>query len=134
MGVSGAATLEVEKALPNGDIYCGEFAGNAPHGRGKYLWADGCMYEGVWRRGKAAGKGKFSWPSGATYEGSSRAGGWMVSGHRKHGYGSKSYANGDFFEGQWRKNLQEGQGRDVWRNGNQYVGEWRSGVICGRGC
>ncbi|KAG0449752.1 hypothetical protein HPP92_027199 [Vanilla planifolia] len=132
MGVSGAATLEVEKALPNGDIYCGEFAGNAPHGRGKYLWADGCMYEGEWRRGKAAGKGKFSWPSGATYEGEFKSG-------RMDGFGTFIGADGETYRGSWNadrkhgKNLQEGQGRYVWRNGNQYVGEWRSGVICGRG-
>ncbi|PKA59533.1 Phosphatidylinositol 4-phosphate 5-kinase 1 [Apostasia shenzhenica] len=141
--------MEVEKILPNGDLYRGGFAGNSPHGRGKYLWKDGCMYEGDWRRGKAAGKGKFSWPSGATYEGEFKGGrmegfgtfigadgdtyrgAWIAD--RKHGYGSKSYANGDFYEGHWRRNHQEGQGRYVWRNGNQYIGEWRNGVISGRG-
>ncbi|WOL02811.1 phosphatidylinositol 4-phosphate 5-kinase 1-like [Canna indica] len=139
----------VEKLLPNGDMYTGGFVGNAPHGRGKYLWADGCMYEGEWRRGKAAGKGKFSWPSGATFEGEFRSGrmegfgtftgsegdtyrgSWVAD--RKHGYGCKWYANGDYYEGGWRRNLQEGRGRYVWRSGNQYAGEWRNGVICGRG-
>ncbi|CAL9183791.1 unnamed protein product [Musa hybrid cultivar] len=139
----------VEKALPNGDMYTGGFVGNAPHGRGKYLWADGCMYEGEWRRGKAAGKGKFSWPSGATFEGEFRSGrmegfgtftgsegdtyrGFWIA-DRKHGYGCKWYANSDYFEGGWRRNFQEGRGRYVWRSGNQYVGEWRNGVISGRG-
>lgn len=139
----------VEKVLPNGDLYTGGFAGNAPHGRGKYLWADGCMYEGEWRRGKASGKGRFSWPSGATYEGEFRSGRmegfgtfigadgntyhgqWVAD--RKQGFGSKSYANGDYYKGLWRRNVQEGHGRYVWRNGNQYVGEWRGGVINGRG-
>ncbi|CAL9757761.1 unnamed protein product [Musa acuminata subsp. burmannicoides] len=139
----------VEKVMPNGDLYTGGFAGSAPHGRGKYLWADGCMYEGDWRWGEAAGKGKFSWPSGATFEGEFRSGRmegfgtftgtdgdtyrgqWVAD--RKHGFGSKSYANGDYYEGMWRRNLQEGHGRYVWRNGNQYAGEWRGGVINGRG-
>ncbi|KAJ4733506.1 phosphatidylinositol- 4-phosphate 5-kinase 5 [Rhynchospora pubera] len=138
-----------EKTLPNGDVYCGAFSNGAPHGRGKYLWSDGCMYEGEWRRGKANGKGKFSWPSGATYEGEFRSGrmeghgiftgpdgttyrgSWM--GDRKHGQGCKVYANGDSYEGTWRRNLQDGQGRYTWRNGNQYVGEWKNGVISGRG-
>ncbi|RWW27240.1 hypothetical protein GW17_00008332 [Ensete ventricosum] len=147
--VDHSEAAAVEKVMPNGDLYTGGFAGTAPHGRGKYLWADGCMYEGEWRRGKAAGKGKFSWPSGATFEGEFRSGRmegfgtftgtdgdtyrgqWVAD--RKHGFGSKSYANGDYYEGMWRRNLQEGHGRYVWRNGNQYVGEWRGGVINGRG-
>ncbi|XP_020697233.1 phosphatidylinositol 4-phosphate 5-kinase 1-like isoform X1 [Dendrobium catenatum] len=146
---AGGVVVEVEKILQNGDIYFGEFTGNVPHGRGKYLWADGCMYEGEWRRGKATGKGKFSWPSGATFEGEFKGGrmegfgifvgadgdtycgSWIAD--RKHGSGSKSYANGDFYEGQWRRNIQDGHGRYVWRNGNQFIGEWRSGVISGRG-
>ena len=59
----------MENALPNGDLYMGSAMENVLHGLGKYLFIDGCMYEGEWRRGKAYGKGKFSWPSRATYEG-----------------------------------------------------------------
>ncbi|KAK8930704.1 Phosphatidylinositol 4-phosphate 5-kinase 2 [Platanthera zijinensis] len=147
--VAVGAAMEVKKVLQNGDIYFGGFAEIVPHGRGKYLWADGCIYEGEWRNGKAAGKGKFSWPSGATYEGDFKGGGMegygvfvgangetyhgLWTADRKHGYGKKSYANGDFYEGQWRRDFQEGQGRYVWGNGNQYIGEWRNGVISGEG-
>lgn len=53
--------------------------------------------------------------------------------YRRHGAGAKSYANGDYYEGQWRRNMQDGHGRYVWATGNQYVGEWRGGVISGRG-
>ncbi|XP_059630816.1 phosphatidylinositol 4-phosphate 5-kinase 2-like [Cornus florida] len=139
----------VEKSLPNGDLYTGNFSGNTPNGSGKYLWTDGCMYEGEWKRGKAHGKGKFSWPSGATYEGEFKSGRMEGSGtfigsdgdtyrgswssDRKHGYGQKRYANGDFYEGWWRRNLQDGHGRYAWKNGNEYIGEWRTGVINGRG-
>lgn len=127
----------------------GSFSGNVPNGSGKYLWKDGCMYEGKWKRGKASGKGKFSWPSGATYEGEFKSGrmeGFGIftgsdgdsyrgswSSDRKHGYGQKRYANGDYYEGWWKKNLQEGKGRYVWKNGNEYIGEWKNGVINGRG-
>ncbi|CAH2033577.1 unnamed protein product [Thlaspi arvense] len=147
--VTPTPLVDVEKPLPNGDLYLGSFSGGFPHGSGKYLWKDGCMYEGDWKRGKASGKGKFSWPSGATYEGEFRSGRmegfgtftgadgdtyrgtWVAD--RKHGHGQKRYANGDFYEGTWRRNLQDGRGRYVWRNGNQYTGEWRSGVISGKG-
>ncbi|XP_031498559.1 phosphatidylinositol 4-phosphate 5-kinase 1-like [Nymphaea colorata] len=139
----------VERILPNGDIYSGEFAGNVPHGVGKYLWSDGCMYEGEWRDGKTSGKGKFSWPSGATYEGEFKAGFMdgsgtftgaggdtyrgMWSDNQKSGFGRKTYANGDIYEGYWKRNLQEGKGRYVWKDGNEYDGEWRCGFICGKG-
>ncbi|KAK4800970.1 hypothetical protein SAY86_021457 [Trapa natans] len=144
-----ASGTSVEKVLANGDLYIGEFSGNAPHGSGKYLWSDGCMYEGEWRRGKASGKGKFSWPSGATYEGEFRSGriegsgaftgpdgdtyrgSWVAD--RKHGYGQKRYANGDFYEGHWKRNHHDGQGRYVWRDGNEYIGDWKNGAISGKG-
>ncbi|KAK4801425.1 hypothetical protein SAY86_021912 [Trapa natans] len=147
--ITGVSSSTVERSLPNGDLYIGSLAGNVPHGSGKYMWVDGCMYEGEWRKGKASGKGKFSWPSGATFDGEFKSGrmegmGTFVgpegdmysgswSGDRKHGYGQKRYANGDFYEGIWRRNLQDGHGRYVWRNGNEYVGEWRNGLISGRG-
>lgn len=146
---TAVSSSAAERPLPNGDLYIGSFWGNVPHGSGKYLWADGCIYEGDWRKGKASGKGKFSWPSGATFEGEFKSGrmegtGTFVgpegdmykgswSGDRKHGYGQKKYANGDFYEGLWRHNLQDGRGRYVWRNGNEYVGEWKNGLISGRG-
>ncbi|CAH2067758.1 unnamed protein product [Thlaspi arvense] len=147
--VTPTPPVDVEKPLPNGDLYMGTFSGGFPNGSGKYLWKDGCMYEGEWKRGKASGKGKFSWPSGATYEGEFKSGrmegfgtfigadgdtyrgSWVAD--RKHGHGQKRYANGDFYEGTWRRNLQDGRGRYVWMNGNQYTGEWRNGVICGKG-
>ncbi|KAL4350363.1 hypothetical protein HN51_031497 [Arachis hypogaea] len=148
LAVSGAGST-VEKILPNGDFYSGDFSGTVPHGSGKYLWTDGCMYEGEWKRGKASGKGKFSWPSGATYEGEFKSGrmeGFGVfvgsdgdtyrgswSSDRKHGFGLKRYANGDVYEGWWKRNLQDGHGRYVWKNGNMYTGEWRNGVITGKG-
>ncbi|KAI3718727.1 hypothetical protein L6452_19609 [Arctium lappa] len=56
---SGSPTTE--KHLPNGDLYIESFSGNVPHGSGKYLRFDGCMYEGDWKRGEASGKRKFSW-------------------------------------------------------------------------
>ncbi|KAG2713446.1 hypothetical protein I3843_04G168500 [Carya illinoinensis] len=142
-------TTSVEKVLLNGDLYIGTLFGKAPHGTGKYLWSDGCMYEGEWKKGKASGKGKFSWPTGATYEGEFRSG--RMEGHgtfigidgdtyrgswvadRKHGFGVKRYANGDVYEGSWKCNLQHGEGRYVWSDGNEYVGEWKNGYISGKG-
>ncbi|KDP20546.1 hypothetical protein JCGZ_04229 [Jatropha curcas] len=147
--LSETVVVVSEKVLPNGDIYTGTLTGSLPHGKGKYLWSDGCMYEGQWNRGRAYGKGKFSWPSGATYEGQfkdgrmegygtfigiegdSYKGQWLSD--RKHGFGEKRYANGDVYVGWWKFNLQHGEGKYRWSNGNEYAGEWRHGVIHGKG-
>ncbi|KAJ8449781.1 hypothetical protein Cgig2_001437 [Carnegiea gigantea] len=139
----------VEKFLPNGDYYMGQWFENCPHGHGKYLWIDGCMYVGEWFRGQSIGKGRFSWPSGAIYEGEFKSGymdgkgtytgpnGEMYRGfwvmNMKHGHGSMHYETGDCYEGEWRHGLQEGQGRYEWCNGNQYIGEWRNGMVNGPG-
>ncbi|ONK78419.1 uncharacterized protein A4U43_C02F18570 [Asparagus officinalis] len=139
----------IEKLLPNGDFYTGQWSNDLPNGTGKYLWTDGCMYEGEWQDGKPMGKGKFLWPSGATYEGDLKNGfmdgegtytgtcgatyhgSWSM--NLKQGHGKKSYANGDHYEGEWLAGQQDGYGRYIWKNGNEYVGHWKAGVIHGRG-
>ncbi|KAG0501141.1 hypothetical protein HPP92_001213 [Vanilla planifolia] len=139
-----------ERLLPNGDFYTGQLChAGLPHGCGKYLWTDGCMYEGEWRRGTTMGQGKFSWPCGATYEGEFKAGfmdgygtyigcsgdtykGTWSMNHR-HGHGRKSYSNGDYYDGEWCSGLPDGHGRYIWINGNEYSGQWRNGVIHGKG-
>ncbi|KAK1316766.1 Phosphatidylinositol 4-phosphate 5-kinase 4 [Acorus calamus] len=139
-----------ERLLHNGDFYTGQWsAADVPHGVGKYLWTDGCMYEGEWSHGRTTGKGKFSWPSGATYEGDFKSGfmdgfgtytgsagetyrgSWSM--NVKHGQGKKNYANGDSYEGEWARGAQDGHGLYVWRNGNEYSGRWRDGSIHGKG-
>ncbi|KAK7323290.1 hypothetical protein VNO77_26756 [Canavalia gladiata] len=143
------AVCQVEKILPNGDFYTGQWLDKFPHGQGKYLWTDGCMYVGEWHRGISIGKGRFSWPSGATYEGDFNSGymdgkgtyigssgdtykgSWLI--NSKHGQGTESYPNGDFYDGQWRKGLQHGHGRYQWKNGNHYMGQWKNGLFNGNG-
>ncbi|GMI90446.1 phosphatidylinositol-4-phosphate 5-kinase 6 [Hibiscus trionum] len=142
---SPGEVCNVEKDLPKGDFYTGQWSGNLPHGDGKYLWPDGCVYNGEWYKGKMMGKGKFSWPSGATYEGEFSSGymdgkgtytgfsgdtykgSWVM--NYKHGEGIQSYANGDYYEGQWRGGLQDGHGKYLWKNGNYYIGQWRNGLM-----
>ncbi|KAJ0796814.1 putative 1-phosphatidylinositol-4-phosphate 5-kinase [Helianthus annuus] len=142
--------VHVEKIFSNGDIYMGQWvAENCPHGSGKYLWADGCMYFGEWWKGRMNGRGKFSWPSGATYEGRFKncymdgegtftgslnhtyKGCWVM--NKKHGKGSMSYANGDHYEGDWRKGLYDGEGSYNWNSGNRYTGQWKKGKMSGNG-
>uniref|UniRef100_A0A803LT01 Phosphatidylinositol 4-phosphate 5-kinase n=2 Tax=Chenopodium quinoa TaxID=63459 RepID=A0A803LT01_CHEQI len=148
-GSENIEPVPVEKFLPNGDYYVGQWFEYCPHGHGKYLWTDGCIYVGEWFRGQAIGKGRFSWPSGAIYEGEFKSGymdgkgtytgpegeaykGFWVM-NMKHGYGVMTYENGDFYDGEWRHGVQEGQGKYQWSNGTCFVGEWKNGVISGPG-
>ena len=68
----------------NGE-YDGEWRGGKMHGRGKYVYPDGCTYEGDWSEDKKNGRGKYVWASGATYEGG-------YSEDKMHGRGVYTYA------------------------------------------
>ncbi|WOL01134.1 phosphatidylinositol 4-phosphate 5-kinase 1-like [Canna indica] len=144
-----AVEVAMEVVVPNEDMHTAALVAKTPHGRGKYLRTEGCLYDEERRREKTTGKGKFSWPSGEDFEGDLCSGrmegfealtgsdddaysdAWITD--PKNRYGCKSYANGDYYEGGWRDSHPDGHGRYVWQNGNQYVGEWRNGVISGHG-
>ncbi|QCE05452.1 phosphatidylinositol 4-phosphate 5-kinase 9 isoform X1 [Vigna unguiculata] len=138
-----------ELALPNGESYCGSLLGNIPEGQGKYVWSDGCVYDGEWRRGMRNGFGKIQWPSGAMYEGEFSGGyihgtgtyigpdnltyngRWRL--NLKHGLGYQVYPNGDIFEGSWIQGTPEGPGKYTWANGNVYLGNMKGGRMSGKG-
>jgi len=138
-----------EIVLPSGEHYSGSLLGNVPEGSGKYVWSDGCIYEGEWRRGMRHGNGTLIFPSGAAYEGEF-SGGYMHGqgtytwpGHvtykgrwrlnLKHGLGYQTYANGDVFEGAWIQGTPEGPGKYTWANGNVYLGNMKGGKMSGKG-
>ncbi|KAI4296247.1 hypothetical protein L6164_036220 [Bauhinia variegata] len=138
-----------EKSFLNGDAYIGKIKSVLPHGKGKYTWSDGTVYEGDWEEGKRTGKGLIVWPSGASYEGefsggylhghgtfktpdgSIYTGTWRMS--AQHGIGRKEYSNLDFYEGLWKEGIREGSGRYSWNNGDMFTGNWIRGKIEGRG-
>ncbi|KAH6823456.1 Phosphatidylinositol-4-phosphate 5-kinase family protein [Perilla frutescens var. hirtella] len=138
-----------EKILINGDAYLGAFEGTIPHGKGKYTWSDGTIYEGDWEEGKMSGKGKIRWPSQAMYDGdfsggylhgfgtfigsdgSMYRGSWKM--NSQHGIGRKQYPNADIYDGCWREGVREGSGRYAWSNDNIYLGNWKNGRMSGRG-
>ncbi|CAF2102399.1 BnaA05g28620D [Brassica napus] len=138
-----------ELSLPNGESYDGTLLGNVPEGSGKYLWSDGSVYVGEWRRGMRHGNGKMRWASGACYEGEfsggymhgtgtytdannlTYKGRWRL--NLKHGLGYQVYPNGDVFEGSWIQGLGEGPGKYTWGNGNIYLGDMKGGKMSGKG-
>lgn len=138
-----------ELSLPNGESYSGSLLGNVPEGQGKYVWSDGCVYDGEWRRGMRNGFGKIQWPSGVLYEGEfsggyihgtgsyngpecpTYKGRWRF--NLKHGLGYQVYPNGDIFEGSWIQGNPEGPGKYTWANGNVYLGNMKGGTMSGKG-
>ena len=135
--------------LANGECYSGSLLGSVPEGPGKYVWSDGCVYEGGWRRGMRNGNGKIRWSSGAAYEGEFSGGYMHGTGtytgpdnmtyngrwrlNLKHGLGYQNYPNGDVFEGSWIQGTPEGPGKYTWANGNVYLGNMKGGKMSGKG-
>ncbi|KAJ7976884.1 Phosphatidylinositol 4-phosphate 5-kinase [Quillaja saponaria] len=138
-----------ELLLPNRESYSGSLLGNVPEGNGKYVWSDGCLYDGGWRRGMRHGHGRILWPSGTAYEGEfsggyvngtgtytcsdnlTYKGRWRL--NLKHGLGYQVYPNGDIFEGSWIQGTPEGPGKYTWSNGNVYLGNMKGGKMSGKG-
>jgi hypothetical protein len=44
-----ASDKALTKVFANGDSYAGGWKDGLPHGEGRYTWADGSVYEGVWK-------------------------------------------------------------------------------------
>ena len=51
------------------------------HGKGKYYFQDGRIFEGDYLNGRKNGAGKFTWPNGKIFEGDFRDG-------KQHGVGT----------------------------------------------
>jgi len=47
--------------------------------------------------------------------------------------GTKTYANGDKYVGEFKDNKRHGQGTYIDTSGNKYVGEWKDGKKHGQG-
>ena len=43
------------------------------------------------------------------------------------GQGTKTWTNGDMYEGEFKDGKYDGQGTYTWSDGRKYVGEWNDG-------
>ena len=115
----------------SGEGVAGEYVGekNAAaqyEGRGKYMFADGDVYEGEWKAGKKEGRGIYLYANGDVYKGEYKA-------DKKEGPGILRWADGNVYEGEWRADEREGRGIYRWASGDVYDGEWKAGKKDGRG-
>ena len=49
------------------------------------------------------------------------------SGYFDNCFGSRTYAGGDKYEGEWKDDYRHGQGTYTYANGENYVGDWTTG-------
>ncbi len=54
-------------------------------------------------------------------------------GNARHGRGVHTCSNGDFYDGEWRRDLRHGQGLAVFTSGLRYEGAWRADKAHGAG-
>ena len=92
----------------SGEGVAGEYVGerNAAgqrEGRGKYVFADGDVYEGEWKANKQEGRGISRYASGGVYEGEFKA-------DKKEGQGTYLYASGDIEVGFYMADTRVGEG------------------------
>ena len=143
---------------------------NLRDGKGLYVFKGGARYEGAWRCGKKHGKGKFTYPDGSIYDGTFQfrvssidwlidwlivynevsqnqsinrwmtvlasgsifAGSWVND--KRFGYGVYCYQNGDTYLGQWKDGERSGYGYYVFKDSQaKHVGFWENGRRQGRG-
>lgn len=110
-----------------GNIYTGNFANGAHHGKGKLTYANGDLYDGYWVNNARSGKGKYTGKYGDYYDGD-----W-VSG-KKEGKGKYEYISGNTYEGDWVNDVIQGKGKLTYYNGNGYYnGNWVNGLRHGKG-
>jgi len=72
------------------------------------------------------GHGREVWADGAYYDGEFRNG-------QKHGHGAFVWVDGSKYDGQFLDNCMHGSGVYAWLDGRKYEGEWMSNQMHGRG-
>ncbi len=96
--------------MPDGTVYVGEFSESLPHGQGLMT---------------LAGEGGMSLTGRVTYEGTFNQG--------KIEYGTKTFADGGKYVGDFIDSLPDGQGVVTMAEGGGYAGEWKNGKFNGQG-
>jgi len=120
--------LEIDGGIYTGQLLMPTGVGKGiarPHGKGKYVFADGRKYEGEFKDGKMHGHGVFTC-AGHRYEGEFKD-------SYKNGYGAYTFPSGERHDGEWKDDLPNGQGVHTWPDGRNYSGDFRDGKMHGFG-
>ncbi|EKX52948.1 hypothetical protein GUITHDRAFT_54039, partial [Guillardia theta CCMP2712] len=132
---------------PSGDTYEGEWRGGLFSGIGMYHFANGSMFEGIFRL-DCPQSGIFRESDGKQYEVQLPCD--QLQGHHKlestdcmydgewnegrwDGFGRWAHAKMGAYVGQWSAGLFHGKGSYKYPDGEKYEGEWVSGKQHGKG-
>ena len=135
----------------NGDVYDGNWSEGSRHGQGKMTYANKDWYSGDWDKGMRHGEAislingeaimlwendepkieikwdTYTWDNGNHYEGY-----WK--GKHPHGEGKKTYADGEWREGEFEEGtFISGKGKIIYEGGDYYEGELKGSQRHGRG-
>ncbi|MEE1885930.1 MORN repeat-containing protein [Pedobacter flavus] len=124
---NGKASGKGKMIYNDGRVLDGIFQNNLPNGKGKMILASGkVVYEGDYLNGQPNGKGKFWYENGNVYEGD------FVKG-LKQGKGVYIFKNGSIYEGDFNYNNMEGMGKMKYINNMIYEGPFKNGYENGFG-
>ena len=138
--------LDLEGGTYEGDV---SLALSLRHGSGTQSWGDNAVYTGSWVLGEVTGRGVFRLVDGKYYEGSwwrgNRQGFGRTTilpnpaleyeGHFEddefHGYGRKTFVDGEVYSGQFRGGVEHGLGQWTFVDQSVVYGTWSDGVFGG---
>ena len=114
--------------------YAGELKNGVPDGVGRMIYERADLYNGQWKNGKKEGRGTMTYHNYYdnnimdVYKGE-----WKddkKEGKGKMTYNTKYYETLPetfYYEGKWKDDLENGIGKHMWANGDYYETEWRDG-------
>lgn len=103
--------------------YFGEYSGDLPQGRGAFLYKNGYMHLGSFKRGKTHGKGLCRGTDNSLYYGDFAEGDMS-------GVGVWLLPDGRVYRGEIQQDLMWGKGK-MQNPGEEYEGEWEAGELKG---
>jgi hypothetical protein len=118
VGVDGQA-----EDYPDDSTGC--IAGDCTNGIGTYIWESGDRYDGGWSNGLCHGQGTYYYSS----DGSRFTGQWVN--HNRVGKGTLWFANGDIYEGEFKRNVPCGTGIYTYADGTVENGEFLQYMFVG---
>ena len=109
--------------------YIGDWHDNTFNGYGKYKFANGDIYEGVFEKGSQTGMGIYRYGSKSKHSGDTYLGGFRDG--LFHGRGAYLFANGNKHVGDFKNDKKEGKGTYTTHTGSVYSGDWENNTLNG---